>query len=216
MKILRFLSRSCAVLLNLYCGGYIIGLNNSAQAVVFNESIDSDIFTPIDVGNLDIGVNTISGSIPIATDGLDAYLFTLPKNTELVSVSIENFGPGSGGAPFVDIIDQIRLVRSSNNLFSGSLIEEITPGPDVGETIFFDTENLPSVETLFDTNYIIGNAGFSAGANTTLNYTYSLEVATQVPFDMSPNMGLLILAGIYGGSKLSKKLFLKRHKKLED
>ena len=37
-------------------------------------------------------------------------------------------------------------------------------------------------------------------------YTFSFSPATAVPFDVSPDLGILILGGLYGASRLCKTI----------
>ncbi len=196
------LFKTLLILLNIYCGSNLLGLNNSAQALVFNESVDSSTSSPINVGNLDIGTNTISGSlITFGGDNFDGYLFNLPINTQITSLLVEHFGPVNSN---ITINFRSSAVSSSTGNFIDALGINFTEGQE-----FFNAANFPIDST--NNSFFIGNTGAGSPGGE-VNYTYTIEVssATPVPFNVSPNLGLLILTGTYVSFKLNKSISQKK------
>ena len=165
----------------------IAGTANTAQALDFSFSFDDT------VGN---NPGTVSGKIfGLADDAtgqqptsvrIDSAPASLGLTTPLTFSGSDYIGSSTGFEVATGAISNANVLYSNGN-----------------EALRLNFKNQNRLTNSTTTEYSLNTGGFSGA-------TYSASTTpTAVPFGVSPNMGIVILGGMYGASRLRKKLAAK-------
>lgn len=161
-----------------------LGTANTAQALDFSFSFDDTV---------DPNQGTVTGTIMGLNDNANGQ--------QPASVTVDN-APASLG--FTSL--PLSLDYTDGNGFdvsNGAIVNAsaLYTGVDAGLRFNTDPNGANRLRN-------IGNSEFSRAVNgfSGVTYTASSNPPTSVPFGVSTNMGIVILGGMYGASRLRKKL----------
>ena len=192
-----------------------LGATTSASAINFDEAVDGDFSNdagnPTAIGTLDVGLNTIAGSIINSDESpnngdSDFLTFTVPQGTQLTALLQQSYPSGDPGFQFLAVgtstTDPL-VIQDDDNLdptdfyIGGALIETLSPGSDM----------LPDLAASTSIRGIVPGSGFTIPLDAG-DYVYGLQQTTDiknpyvvsfqvtpVPFETEGTMGLVAFGG---------------------
>ncbi|ELS03704.1 hypothetical protein Xen7305DRAFT_00034280 [Xenococcus sp. PCC 7305] len=202
----------------IVCGGLIsLGITTSAQALTAgisdftgvsqSNSFATDGFRFRAIQDLNV---TALGVFDIDNDGLNATTVDVglwdDSGTLLGSVAVS----GGTNAPILNGF-RYQNLGSSINLTSGNFYRVAADMTDISglnsrNFVTASTLNgIDSVEIAFGPGDLSFPANHFGGGFANLGGNILFEDAVPVPFELSPNLGIIILGGIWGVSRLRKK-----------
>jgi len=167
--------------------GAVFFVSESYGGLAVVESTDFPGFLGPTVGTLDLGTNTVSGTLTSFTDFTDRFFLIVPANLEITTIDLtaSNFVQATNGATFLN-----SFAFDSTPTFTGSTASLSNDGT----AAYAPGTEFPLGADTYNFHVAFGGGFKNAAVDWTL--TYELASVPAVPLPAADWLGIAMLGGL--------------------